>query len=117
MKSRLLKIIGLILGLFLAFGLLRSIVDLWQKGGALDEEEARFAKAKLENEELKQEFKNIQSPDYIEKQARDKLGLGRENESVVILPPKPTISETEDKARKAEESQAVWQKWVSLLFN
>ncbi len=117
MKGRFLKIIGFLLGIFLVISLTRSIVDAWQKGGLLDREEERFAKAKLENEELNRESVKLQSPEYIEKQARDKLGLGKEGEAVVVLPPLPTITVPEGQTNNSEKSQSVWQQWVSFLFN
>ena len=118
MKSRFIRILAFVLGVFLIISLLRSIIDIWQKGGLVDKEEERFAKTRLENEELAKEFESLQSPEYIEKQAREKLGLGREGEAVVVLP--PNANETpglEDKTLPKIFDKPVWQQWVSFLFN
>ena len=116
MKKTIFRIIITVLGLFLIFNLSRSIIDLWQKGSFLDSEEERYAKAKLENEQLKQERQRVQSAEFIEEQARDKLSLGKEGEVVVILPPKP-----DNEAKSMEETKAVelpiWQQWVGYFFN
>ncbi len=118
MKFRLLKIFFFLLGVFLVVNLSRSIIDLWQKGGLLDKEEERYAKARLENEELTKQYEQIQTPEYIEKEARDKLGLGREGEVVVVLPPNKDQS-TDQLSNKVKDNEvkAVWRKWVEVLFN
>lgn len=111
MKNRLIRIGAFVLGVFLVVSLTRSLIDLWQKGGLLDKEEERFAKIRLENEELNNEFTKLQTPEYIERQAREKLGLAREGEAVVIVPP------VEEKETPKEIAKPVWQQWVSLLFD
>lgn len=40
----------------------------------------------IKNKELKKQLIDIGSADFIEQQARDKLGLGRKGETVVIVP-------------------------------
>ena len=119
MKSRFIRILAFILGVFLTISLLRSIIDIWQKGGLLDKEEERLAKARLENEELTKEFERLQSPEYIEKQAREKLGLGKENEVVVVLPDEKTIKSFVPKIDTSGDEVVNlpnWRKWF-LFFN
>lgn len=118
MKSRFIRILAFILGVFLIISLLRSIIDIWQKGGLVDKEEERFAKTRLENEELTKEFESLQSPEYIEKQAREKLGLGREGEAVVVLPPNANETpSSEEKTPLKKLEEPIWQQWVSFLLN
>lgn len=112
MSSNFIKIIAFILGLFLIINLSRSIFDLWQKGGLLDKEEERFARARLNNEELTKEYQDLQSPEYIEKQARDKLGLGKEGEVAIVLPPQETQTETQQQ----EKTLSTWEQWLNLLI-
>lgn len=117
MKNRFLRILVFGLGVFLIVSLSRSIIDIWQKGGLLDKEEERLAKARLENEELAKELERLQSPEYIEKQAREKLGLGREGEVVVVLPPQVGSPSPEVKIAPKQPEKAVWQQWVSFLLD
>lgn len=118
MKNRFIRTGAFILGIFLVINLTRSLIDLWQKGGLLDKEEERFAKVRLENEELNKEFARLQTPEYIEREARDKLGLAREGEAVVIIPPTAgnqsnTLKETNSK----EVAKPIWQQWLAVLIN
>lgn len=118
MKDRFIKIGIFILGLFLIVNLSRSLIDMWQKGGLLEKEEERFAKVRLENEELNKEFTKLQTPEYIEKQAREKLGLSKEGEAVVVLPPKAGETPSlEDKTPTKTFDKPVWQQWINLLAN
>lgn len=120
MNNKFIKYTVFFIGVFLIISLVRSIVDLWEKGGKLQREEERFAKTKLENEELKFKYDKLQTNDYIEKEARNKLDLGRNGEVVVILPPdiKITIeADNKDNNKKTEISEANWQKWWNFLVN
>lgn len=118
MKWQFIRVIVFIFGIFLVVSLSRSIWDLWQKGSLLGKEEERFAKIRLENEELNKEFTRLKSLENIEKQARDKLGLSKEGEVVVILPPvNEGSSKTEEIIPKKETAKAVWEQWLSFLFN
>ena len=64
------------------------------------------------NEELKVKLQEAQSREFIEKIARDKLGLAKEGETVVILPP------SEPEVTKSAEEKIIpnWQKWWKLFF-
>jgi hypothetical protein len=81
----------------------------------LDKEEERFAKAKLENEQLQNEYNKVQSPEFIEKQARDKLNLGKEGEVAVILPPKQGEAKPKEEIKPIE--LPVWKQWVGYLLD
>ena len=66
---------------------------------------------KKKNEELKKILKSVQSPEFIEKQAREKLNMGKRGEVVVVLP------KTENQRPKIENEELPnWQKWYKLFF-
>ena len=111
-KSRLTNLIILILGLFLIVNLTRSIYSLLKAGDKLKEEEKKVAELKYQNDELKNKLSEVQSPSFLEKMAREKLGLAKEGETVVIL---PSILPQNPKLNP-EEKLANWQKWWRLFF-
>ncbi|MDD5147824.1 MAG: septum formation initiator family protein [Candidatus Daviesbacteria bacterium] len=120
MLTRLTKLIVVTTGIFLIISLVRSIVDIWQKGSLLDREEEKYAQVKLEYEELNAEYEMLESPDYIERTARDKLGLSKEGEMVVVLPPVISISPSEATITdipKPEKREEVWQLWANWFLN
>lgn len=100
-----------VFSLFLIFSLVRSIWSLLQKENVVIEEEKRLASIKKQNEELNARLKNQENDAFIEKQAREKLGLGREGDYVILLPPiTPMVEPTTTPILEN------WQKWVQLYL-
>lgn len=85
-----LKRIGLILAtiaaVFVTYSLLSQIIDALKSGERLSTEAESLYKLEARNKELKKKLMEIKSPDFIEKEARNKLGLGKLGETVVIIP-------------------------------
>lgn len=91
--------------------LTRSILELLGAGDKIKEAEERVAQLRLKNDDLQKKFEEVQSPAYLEKMAREKLGLAKEGEVVVILPPyQPPASPS------SKENQPNWKKWLKLFF-
>lgn len=117
MKRRFIRVTIFLICILLIVNLSRSLVDLWKKGDSLDQEEERFAKARFENEELTRESEKLQSPEYIEREARDKLGLAREGETVVVIPEiTQQVSTTTNQTEEISQN-TVWRQWLDFLLN
>ena len=78
--------------------------------------EEELKKLKEEQSELKIKLEEITSQEYIEKQLRNELGLTKENEIVLVLPPDdilikllPVVEE------EVLEIKPNWQKWATLF--
>lgn len=110
LKSKLVNLIILMVGIFLIVNLTRSIIELLRAGDKIKETENQVAQLRYKNDELKKRLSEVQSPAYLEKIAREKLGLAKEEEVVVILPPYQPPSKTQ------EENLPNWQKWWKLFF-
>lgn len=98
-------------GVLLVLNLARSIIALSKKGELVKQAEEKLAQERLENDELKRELSEVQSPDYIEKEAREKLNLGKEGEIVIILPSIPP-----EPGEKLIEELPNWKKWLNLYW-
>ena len=81
---------------------------LWRSGGKIEEKRRALAALEKENWELKRQKEEVESPRFIEQEAREKLGLGKAGEVVVVLPPIKTVPK-EDLASKNEVQN--WKKW------
>ena len=114
---RIIRISLFIFALVSAVALVRSVYDLWQKGGILETEEQRFARARYTNEELRQQGEELKDPMYIEKQAREKLGLSRPGEAVVVLPPKTSVQTIETDRTSVFGEKTAYDQWIALIFN
>lgn len=91
----------------------RQTVRLWRSADVLKEKKDELAVLEKKNEELKDELKRIESPEFIEEAAREKLGLGKEGEVVVILPSGDLAAQENYRMDKEPPN---WKKWWRLFF-
>ncbi len=74
--------------------------------------QARADKINQENQELSELIKYLNTTEYTEREAREKLNLKKEGEHVVVLPK----DETSDIAGGAAQNQANYVKWFNKFF-
>ncbi len=87
MKAKFSKIVIVIIGILLVVNLVRSFQLVTEKSKVIGEGQNRLFEEQARNDKLKRELAKVESREYIEKNAREKLNLGKEGEYVVILPP------------------------------
>lgn len=109
-KKRVVTIFIFLLGTYLIINLSRSIWELWHKEERVFEGERKITQLKKEGEELERKLELRQSPEFLEREAREKLSMVRSGETIVILPPLPSS--------EASPTQPLpnWQKWWQLFF-
>lgn len=92
----------------------RSLRNLWQKRSIIWEKQAGLEREKAKNEELKQKLSEVQSTQFIEKEAREKLGMAKEGETVVLMPNDkwPMLNDE----NKTTSNVPNWQQWWNLFF-
>jgi len=80
-------------------------------------------KTKSENERLKRELAEAQTPEYIEAQAREKLNMVKEGEKIVLMPNQSignagdlVLPLNENNGDNSQENIANWKKWWRLFF-
>lgn len=76
----------IIVVLLVFYNLLRQINEAVKSGERLSEAADTVYRLEAKNRELKQKLSQIQSSQFIEEQARNKLGLSKSGETVVIIP-------------------------------
>lgn len=83
----------------------------------IEAEKTKLAKIQAENDKLEAEIARAQSPEFVEKEVRDKLGLAREGEAVVVLPDKDILKKLAPLFPLETESlpDPTWKKWVNLF--
>src|SRR3990170_2789660 len=77
--------IFVVISLFVAVKLGIGVVRLWKTGGLVDEAKKEVSDLKKENSSLQEKLVYVNSPEFVEKEARDKLGYGREGEVILVL--------------------------------
>ena len=114
MKAKILNTIILLAGGLIIFNLLSNIIHFWQKRGLLTEEEQKLEELQTQNLELQAQLKYVQSEEFIEKSARENLGLAKPGEEVWVLP--ETIREIRE-SREIGEEKPNWEQWVELFVD
>lgn len=102
--------------LVITYNLLVQIMDAMRSGERLSSQAETVYKLEAKSRELKKKLSQIQSPLFIEQQARDKLGMAKPGETIVIIP--------EEKLKQvlgaSQSSQEVrlpnWLGWWKVFF-
>lgn len=84
-----------------------NVWRLWKAGERIHDAESVVRSQELENQELKKRLVQVQSPEFIEKEAREKLGLGE---------PLPSPSNPKPQIPNPNVDIPNWQKWWKLYI-
>lgn len=104
-----------ILGLFYALG--NQIYDSLNSGDRLEKETEALMKLQKKNLDLKNKLREVQSMGFIEKEARNKLNLAREGETVMILSQEKIEEILRAEKKQLEEPKIPnWQGWLRLFW-
>lgn len=109
--KRLIFIISVIVLLLAINGLIGSIFDLLHKENVLTQAQKQLEMEKLKNQKLKADLSYVQTDQFIEEEAHNKLFLVKPSEQEVLLPSAPVQN-----AAKASKQVPNWQKWLNLFF-
>src|SRR5882672_8649241 len=113
MRAKVVYILIIVIGLTFSFGLAKNLYQTYQNSTVLTLARQKLAVLQEENKKLLAENAEAKSPGFIERQAREVLGLVKPGEVVVILPP-PEASPAPSTADKLV--RPIWQQWWSLFF-
>lgn len=91
--------------------LARSTYDIWQKKDFVAQAQKELDFQKQENQRLKSALSYSQTPEFIEKEARDKLFMVKKGEQKVLIP-----QESENSSEAIGDSSPNWKKWWNLFF-
>lgn len=107
-------VILLIVSMLAGVQVIGSIVGTIHKRDVIHIRKQELEGVKRENVALKDQLKRVESQQYIEQQARERLGLGKEGETVIL------IETPENKGERfattsSEASKTPWEAWWELL--
>lgn len=109
---RLIRPIVWLISFILVISLTRSVFSLLAKRDIVQTQKEELARLEAENRLLEEARLQAQTPEFIEKAAREKLGLVKDGEVVVMLPQ----GQEAPGAAGAGESIPNWKKWWGLFF-
>lgn len=106
-------IVAVIVFLIIINNLVRSIYSIWQKDKLAEDAERELSYQKEENARLKSALSYVQTQEFIEKEARNKLFMTKPNESIVL---DSQDVQKIDNSSDVKQNQPNWRKWVELFF-
>jgi len=121
-KEKIVNIMGLLLPsiffLLLTGSLIRSLKKHVQTEDLVKRTWDKIEKAKKDNEELEKQLKFVESEKYIEEQIRNKLGMVKEGEIVLVLPDKETLKKLAPNMPEEKDFKPLpnWKKWMNLFL-
>ncbi|HEX6977230.1 MAG TPA: septum formation initiator family protein [Patescibacteria group bacterium] len=112
------NILIIVVIILLSLSLLGSIKKILNANQKLTEAKNKIEAAQKEQEELKKKVAEAKSQEFIEKEARNKLGLAKAGEIIVVLPDAQTLKLLAPTPEKEENflPDPNWKKWAKLFF-
>lgn len=107
----------ILIALLLAYNLVNQIYDAVKSGERLSQEAEQVYQLEAGNKELKKKLAEIKSPQFIEEQARNKLGFGKIGETVVIIP-EEKIRQILGASESAQQARLPnWLGWLRVFWH
>jgi cell division protein FtsB len=95
--------------------LAHSIYSIWQKQDLIVQAQQDLTTEKNENNELKKQIAQVNKPQFIESEARDKLLLAKPGEGVIMIPSNQ-LDIPSTVTTKTVDTRPNWQKWWNVFF-
>lgn len=112
-KRRILRFAVGVVSVFLCVGLTQSIVNHWQKRSIVEKRQLMLREEEARKQQLLQKLTEATTSAFIEREAREKLGLVKEGDTVVLVP--AVSSEITDETAGGK-GMPHWKKWWKLFF-
>lgn len=101
-----------VIGLVLVVRTGQNVWRLFRAGDRVNEASRELAQVQAEHDRLEARLNEVRSPEFVEREAREKLGLGREGEVMLILPDQNAGASGQMAGVRGEEPN--WKKWWDL---
>lgn len=103
--------------LILASSSLKSIKRIKEGDELIVKTKVRLDKINQENQKLTEQLQMTESEEFVEKQMRNKLGLAKEGEIIIVLPEPEIVKKLAPTLPQDEEVKLKpnWQKWLELF--
>ena len=112
MRKNILLIFAFLVSVLLVVNGAKRILSLRSTSKGIEDAQARLEKVKKENEQLKGDLEYKKSQEFTEGEIRNKLGLAKQNEAVVVVPKEEQSADS----NLQTVNEPNWQKWWDLFF-
>lgn len=109
---------AIVVGILLSVTLIRNILVISSANQKIEKVKKEIAEIESKNNLLQKQLEKTSREEYLEEQARNKLGLVREGEVVIVLPDEDTLRQFSPKIPEEEVSlpDPTWKKWLNLFI-
>lgn len=104
--------------LLLSLSVARNLAKVVNIRGEVAKEREKVSKMEKINKDLENQIANTQGVDFVEKQIRNKLGLVKSGEALVILPDAEIVKKLAPVVDGQDDAlpDPNWKKWEKLFF-
>lgn len=99
--------------IFLILGLTGSVIKVLGRRSLLQARLEEKEKRVTKTQELQQKLQLVQTPEFIEREAREKLNLGKEGEIIILVDP---IQGTKNTNKETLQTLPNWKLWWNVFF-
>lgn len=85
----------------------------------IEDTEEILTEIEATNREIEDTLKSVETEDYAQEQVRDKLGLVKPGERVIVMPDKEIVKALSFRRKEVKLEEFVepnWKKWIDLFF-
>jgi cell division protein FtsB len=115
-KRKIWGFLALGIGVVMAMNSVKNILSLWAAGSRPVEADQILSEKEAENAILKARLGEVQSDEFVEREARNKLGMVREGEVLVVIPPQSGGEQNPPLSEATEGQGPNWKRWWKLYF-
>ena len=110
--------IVILVSVFMIISLSRSVVDLWGRRNIVEQEQKRLSELEKKHEELVKKHDLVQTPAFIEREARDRLGMAKEGDTVILMDQSSVGKSSSQKTTEYGFSEELpnWKQWWGVFF-
>lgn len=113
-KKIVLSLIILVI-LVVAYNLITQIMEATKSGERLSQAAEAVYKLEAKNKGLKEKLSQIESPQFIEEEIRNKLGFSKKGETVVVVP-EEKLKLVLGASSSVETKFPNWLGWLRVFF-
>ncbi len=109
-----------LVSIFMIISLSGSVMDLWGRRTVVEKERERLTQLEKKNTELTKKLEMVETTAFVEKEARERLGMAKEGDTVIIMddssmPPSGNSGTTNGNTSSGQLPN--WKRWWHVFFN
>lgn len=108
----------ILLAILVVNSVIGGLVSVKKSNDKIQQEKLKVEEQERKNRELKKQLEEVNSATFTEQVARDKLGLAKPGETIIVLPDKEVLKRLAPHIEEEQEAlpDPNWKKWLKLFL-